>query len=259
MKKEFNIREEKSKSLVITLLLMIIILNISSVFSESLPEGPTNLTVVNSSRRTPAAGRTIEAIAGNVTQLNIVGTTVTQTWAGYYGNISGTITLDDSSNNTLYDWVLTNPEGEIYASESAIDFSYGNIECYNYTKTGGSYLTLSSYETSLGLAADDADGINETFALGTTYDSFYAGTNLIDGTCPETQLFNSSGSKNSNQFQEVLLYDDSSNKVVYTAILEETGILGFNNERWDFEMIVSENGHTGDTTTTTYYFYVELE
>lgn len=251
--------KKKRKPLIIILLLTILIMNSYSAFSEALPEGPTNITVLNTSRRTPAAAKTLEAIAGNVTQLNIVGTTVTQTWQGYYGNITGTITLDDSMNNTIYNWQLSNPEGEIYASESAIDFSAGNIECYNYSKTGGSYLTLSSYETNLGLVSDDVDGINETFTPGTTYDSFYAGTNLIDGECPETQLFNSSGSQDPNQFQEVLLYDNTANKVVYAAILEETGILGFNNRLWDFEMIVAENGHAGDSTTTTYYFYVELE
>jgi len=190
------------------------------------------------SSRSPAASYTLEAISGNVTQLNIDGSTVTQAWQGYYGSVTGTITLDDSFNNTLYDWTLSNPEGEVYASESEIDFSSGNILCYNYSKTGGSYLNLSTYETNLGIGANDVDGINETFTLGTVYNSFYAGTNFINETCPETQLFNASGAKASDQFQEVLLYDDTSNKVIYSAILEEGGIRGFDNQTWDFEMIV---------------------
>ena len=241
--------------------LVLVICSISSLNNVmgATPEGPSNLTVVNTSTRTPQSAATIDALAGNVSQLNIVGTTVTQSWQGYYGNVSGTITLDDSSNNTLYSWALAEPEGEIYVSESTIDFSYGNIECYNYTKISSGYLNLSAYETTLGLESDDVDGVNETFLPGTTYDSFYAGTNQIDGLCPETQLYNASGVQDSSQFQEVLLYDLTSDKVVYTSILEETAILGFDGNNWDFQMIVGENGHAGNTGTTTYYFYVELE
>lgn len=231
---------------------------VSNVYA-TLPEGPSTISMQNSSRRTPASSQTLNAIAGNVSQISIYGTTVTQSWQGYYGNVSGNITLDDSSNNTLYNWPVTHPEGEIYASTSPIDFSIGNIACYNFTKSGGSYLNLTAYETSLGMDESNTDGINETFTLGTTYDDFYAGLNFINSSCPETQLFNSSEQKNPNQFQEVLLYDLTSNKVIFTSILEHVPVLGFNNQYWDFEMIVAEKGLAGDTETTTYYFYIEIE
>jgi hypothetical protein len=236
----------------------------SSAFAQVVPtqpEGPTTLSVENTSRREAAGAATIQALAGNVTQLSIVGNTVTQTWQAYYGNVSGTITLDDALNNTIYNWQAARPEGEIYASESPIDFTYGNVICYDFNLTDAGYSdfnTLSEYEALLGLSGDDTDGIDETFVEGTGYDQFYAGSMRINVTCPTTQMYDQNEQKDADKFQELLLYDNTSNKLVYAALLEDDA-LGFNDAAWDFEMIVGENGHAGDTTTTTYYFYVEIE
>ncbi len=244
------------------LLGMLMISSASIAVATSVPEGPTTLDIESTSRRTAVDSPTLEAVAGNVTQLTVAGTTVTQTWQGYYGNVTGTITLDDASNNTMYDWSLASPEGEIYASQAAVTWTSGNVKCYDLQLTDVGYsahVTLSELETSLGLASDDIDGVDETFTEGTTYDSFYVGDYQIDATCPETQTYNGSETKDSSSFQEVLLYDNTSNEIVYTAIIEETEPIGFNDQYWDFQMLVGEDGHNGDTGTTTYYFYVELE
>jgi hypothetical protein len=246
------------------LIIIAALLLLPSVLAQQIPtqpEGPTMLNIENTSRREPAAASTIEALAGNVTQLSIVGNTVTQTWQAYYGNVSGSITLDDALNNTIYNWAVASPQGEIYASEAPISFVYGNIFCYDFNMSDAGYSdfnTLAEYEALLGLESDDADGIDETFAESADYDDFYVASGYINSTCPTTQMYNQSEQKDPSTFQEVLLYDNTSNRMVYTALLEQDA-LGFNDQQWDFEMIVGENGHDGDTTTTTYYFYVELE
>jgi hypothetical protein len=228
----------------------------SAAFAE--PEGVLEMNKLFSTRRSPALPENSQAVAGNVTALNIFGKTVTQTWQGYAGNISGNITLEDSSGNVLYNWAVSNPSGEIYASTDEINFADGNIGCYNFTRSGSGYLDIAFYENSLGLMSNDVDGIDETFTPGLSYDSFYAGTNYIDDICPETQLYNSTGNKNS-AFQEVILYDYDSNNTVFTSIINDAATSGFNNQHWNFQMIVPENGHDGNTESTTYYFYVELE
>lgn len=254
---------------IILWLLYIIILALltSAALAQGIPtepEGPTTLGVVDTSRRVAAGSASVQALAGNVTQLSIVGNTVTQTWQAYFGNVSGTITLDDANNHTIYDWQLASPEGEIYASEALIDFSYGNLFCYDFNMTDvgqSDFNTLSEYEIILGLETDDADGIDETFTESLSYDSFYVGSKHIDNTstlCPATQMYDQNEQKDQSKFQEILLYDNTSNKLVYTSIIEQDA-LGFDNQQWDFEMIVGENGHSGDSTTTMYYFYVELE
>ncbi|MBW2972575.1 hypothetical protein KY359_06065 [Candidatus Woesearchaeota archaeon] len=251
------------KHLDMWLLLGLMLLSSASIaIAAGLPEGPTTLTIDATSRRTAVTSPTLEAVAGNVTQLTVAGSTVTQTWQGYYGNVTGTVTLDDANNNTMYDWSLASPEGEIYASQAAVTWTSGNVKCYDLELSDGSYsahVTLAELEASLGLASDDVDGVDETFPESTSYDSFYAGEYLIDATCPTTQTYNGSEVKDANSFQEVLLYDNTSNEIVYAAIIEETEPVGFNDQNWDFQMLVGEDGHNGDTSTTTYYFYVELE
>ena len=60
-------------------------------------EGTPERRIVDSSAKTVAAQ------AGNVTQLTITHIMITKRWQGYYGNVTGTITLDDADNNTMYD------------------------------------------------------------------------------------------------------------------------------------------------------------
>ena len=266
-------------------------------FTLAIPEGTTDLTIVNSSRKSPAASASVPSYAGNVTQLSLTGSTTTQTWQGFVGNVTGTITLDDSSNFTLFNWTLNEPEGEVYATYlSNISWTTGNIKCWNWSIGTGSYLQLSELEgyaavnpvpgipygfTNLSLATDDVDGVNETFECGIcddrppgaitgaeTHAPFYVGGQLIDGNsrdsaltgaCPVVRLLNSSGN---GTYEEVLLYHDvpgtDNDGIIYTAILNISAN-GYDNRNWDFEMIVGENGHDGDSSTTPYYFYVELE
>ena len=53
-----------------------------------------------------------------------------------------------------------------------------------------------------------------------------------------------------------MLLDDGVS-VVYTSILENS-TYGFNNQTYDFQMIVAENALEGNQPNTAYYFFVEL-
>ncbi|MBR9699508.1 hypothetical protein GOV09_03580 [Candidatus Woesearchaeota archaeon] len=241
------------------ILLILLIIQSLSALSVNLPEGAKNLTIVDSTRRPSTASDTLSAIAGNVSQLNIYAWTTTKTWQGYYGNVTGKIQLGDSSGYTLYDWQTSNPSGQIYASTSEVDFSDGNIECYNFTRTGGLYLDISAYESSLDIPATASDGINETFNLTADYDDFYIGTTRINQTCPTAYLYNSSNQSSKDTYQELILYDLTANIPIYTSIIQPDGIVGFDGNIWNFQMIVAENGRLGDDTPTDYFFYVQLE
>lgn len=263
-----------------TMLLLVItgaiigITSLSSIYAE--PEGPLTLSSYNSSRRTSSEASSVTAVAGNVSELVITGTSVTMSWMGFVGNVSGSITLDDFANNTLFNWSLANPEGEVYATYlSTVDWS-ANIGCWNWSMDTGEY--SDSYGLSLGelegwdaatgvlpgngnISVDqyDVDGINETFN-STSHPAFFVSTTLIsENTCPSVSLFNSTGD---GVFTELLIYHnasgDSNDGVIYTSLIE-SDVIGYNGNTWDFEMIVGEDGHAGDTSTTTYYFYVELE
>lgn len=258
------------------------------------PIAPDTLTQQSTSTMDTAnyPPRSLTAVAGNLSQLSIVTRSQTQHWQGYYGNISGTIVLDDAYNFTMYQWDLAEPQGEVYVvNTTSIDWL--TVHCLNYTAGGtthtfqynGStttttlYANLSILETFYGLSPQDVDGFNETFRLNATGDykgilsdgitlhnEFYVGTvGIHEGSCPTTDMYENDSSIGVN-FQEVLLTWNHTSSVMFTAIIEndildnDTDNFGYNKRLWDFQLIVAEDGYTesGQDTTTTYYFYVEL-
>ena len=222
-----------------------------------------NVTNISSTRAPADAPTSAEAIAGNVTELNVTGFTITQSWQGYFGNVSGTIMLADNNDNVMYNWSLASPEGEIYASTNN-SITWSTIKCLE-NEFGDHFEGL---EAMFGIEWDDVDGVNETFSIdgshenggGLIHDLFY--TNNIEftaGQCASTHVFTANQRAEASTFQEVLLYDTTTYSVIFTSILDEESPLGFDGRAHDFEMLVLENGHLTDTSTTTYYFWVELE
>ncbi|RMD45544.1 hypothetical protein D6829_02055 [Candidatus Pacearchaeota archaeon] len=238
----------------------------------ALPFG-ANLSVVSSSRSPADSPTSVQAQAGNVTELNIQGFSITQSWQGYFGNVTGTIQLTDANDNVFYNWSDASPQGEIYASTNdSIAWSY--VQCFNFTadgtyaedtaQAGATSLhgkNLTQLESEFNISSRDVDGVNETFNLkgAGTHDPFYTGNLAFsEGECQNTRIFTDAGTGENNKFEEVLLYEPTTRAVIFTAILDED-ILGFDGRTHDFEMMVLEDGHGTDTSTTTYYFYVELE
>lgn len=218
------------------------------------PNGANPVTVVGSSERGSAENpRNASAIAGNVTELNIVGNTITQTWQGYFGNVSGGIELSDASGNAMYNWSLASPQGEVFASTNS-SLDWVGIKCLNTTQ-------ITALETAFNIDTDAMDGIDETFEAWATnqHDVFVVGATEFNSTtaCRSTEIFDNNGVKTPGMFEEVLLSDTQGN-TIFAALLEEDAN-GFNGVTHDFEMLVLEDGHGTDTDATDYYFYVELE
>ncbi len=265
------------------LLSALLVVLISATVLAVEPFGATVNPVSPSDRANPdEAGNDPNAIAGNITNMNVQGYSITQAWQGYFGNVTGTVMLADSSDNVMYNWSLASPEGEIYAStNNSIIWNY--IQCFNFTADGtygdsvsggvpggtnleGTNLTI--LEDMFGVAFDDVDGVDNTFSLAGTHESgeglahdlFYTNNfQFSAGECLSTHLFDDTNSSTDGKFQEVLLYEPTTQSVVFTSLLDEETPLGFDMNPHDFEMLVLENGHLIDTSTTTYYFWVELE
>ena len=233
--------------------------NGAGVTSEAAQRAPDDLAENNA------------AYAGNITELTIRAFAITQTWQGYFGNVTGVIQLADSNDKVMYNWTLANPEGEVYASVND-SIIWANIQCLNFSSsgdytaesgTGGSTnlfgTNLSQLETIFNIVGDDVDGVDETFTLF-DHDIFYtANREFLANECRSTRIFSNTGDGVDQQFEEVLLYEPASASVVFASLLEEASVLGFDNEDHDFEMLVLEDGHGTDVATTPYYFFVELE
>ncbi|MBI2133945.1 hypothetical protein HYU11_04655 [Candidatus Woesearchaeota archaeon] len=247
------------------IIILVLLVGLAIAAEKNVPTGPETLSVGNSTRYTGGMnGTLIRAEAGNVTSLIISETIVTKAWAGYYGNVTGTIVLNDGLNNTLYNWQLASPTGEIYASNGS-DVSWSLIKCVNFTgnMTGISELyepfNLTTLERFFGINDTDKDGINETFNDTFNGNGLMVGEMLINQSqkCPMLYTF-MDGAYQTVSFKEVLLHDNKS--IIFTALLNDS-VDGFkdDNEQMDFQMLVAEDGHIGkEATLTNYYFYVEL-
>jgi hypothetical protein len=220
-----------------------LVLMTGSVFALT-PSGGTVTPGTSSSAPEDAAGDD-DALAGNVTQINIFGYTTTQSWQGYFGNVSGVIQLADASDNVMYNWSLASPEGEVYAS-TANTISWSSVQC-------ASGANLSTLETTFNIASDDVDGVTETFSLDDHAEFFTNNIQFSAGECNNTKVYDNTGA---GVFDEVLLMAGA--EAIFVALLQED-TLGFNDVTHDFEMLVLEDGHATDIVTTPYYFWVELE
>ena len=264
------------KGIIVLLSMFILAASFASfVFAASEPQGPESVTV-DSERRTLSTGWEIAAEAGNVTAMSVTDQRITEVWQAYYGNITGTITLDDANNVTFYDWGLPDPTGEIYAVNSSATVTWANVYCMNVShlrpnngagggdivyKINSSKIELNfGINNSLGGTGDDLDGLNETFN-GTYVDAtgFSVGSILIDTSdgCSYAGLYTDQGPD--SNWKELLLTDNSS--LIFTSIIRENAdtYKTAGTETADFQMLVLENGHVGsETGATPYYFYVEL-
>ncbi len=208
----------------------------ATISSNSTDYGPT----INPSSHT-ANRSTITTIVLNALQQD-------QHWKAYVGNVTGTLTLDDSNNNTIYDWTsITSPTGEVYASRSG-SLDFGSVSCADTA-------TISSEEVAMNMTSGGADNISATFNATDHTPTLVAGTTL--SSCPMTSLYvndASQGQTSSADFQEFLM-EEATNSLVYVAILNDNTV-GFDGSTYDFEMIVAESDRNANPYP--YYFYVEL-
>jgi hypothetical protein len=227
------------------------------------PTGPDILTrgATSNLNESHYSAKTTTAVAGNITELSVDAITMTRSWQGYYGNITGEIFLQDVNGWVFYNWTIHEPTGEVYASPNT-SVSWAAIHCFNFTANAGN-INLTAVESWYNITSYAADGIDATFNA-TNNPSFYVGSTLIaNNTCPTTYINQNNASQQIN-FPNMLLTDNSS--LVFTALIENTDASnatdkpGYNGINYDFQLLVAEDGHTDfvNPQTTTYYFWVEL-
>jgi hypothetical protein len=241
-----NTEKSNQREIITTLLVVIIAIIVITMTTTAEPQGPTSLTELNSERYEGANAYALDAQAGNVTELSISATTISRFWAGYYGNISGTVVLANANNNSLYEWNATNPQGEIYASRNS------SLQWVSVTCADDSLILQEEIDMNMGTSPER---INVTFQYQ-SHPEFYVGSNPItQNTCRSTNLYDNTGFQ-TNSFFQVLLMEGST--AIYTTIISPETI-GFDGNEYDFQMIVPEDGSNANVDTTTYYFYVEIE
>jgi len=244
------------------LILLGLCLAVLATFAMADPSSPSSLTPGATSTFNPGnyQTQTVTATAGNITALLISGISQTRAWQGYYGNVSGSITLDDANNFTFYNWSASEPRGQIYATLN-LSITWNGVQCFNFTNDSSA--NMSTMESYYGISSDDYDGINETFNE-TNHVSFQVGSRTMT-SCPTTYIFQNDVPQGEN-FTDVLLYDPTLNDTgwIYTTLIETKAVnthakaTCYNGQQCDFQLLVNDDGHGTNTAATTYYFWVEL-
>ncbi|MBR9692791.1 hypothetical protein GOV07_02550 [Candidatus Woesearchaeota archaeon] len=236
------------RTLLHNLLLLCLLFGLLAVPLLAEPPGAEityNLTVTPS---VAGAGSHTTA-GGSFTTLVLNATTQTPRWKAYVGNVTGTFTLRDANNASIYSWGDAFTGGEVYSSRAASP-GWSTLVC-------GNAAVISSEENFLNMTVGSVDNISATFNES-VHREFYAGTTqFAASTCPAIATYINSqpqGNGENADFQEVLLRD-TGNNLIWTALIDPD-TLGYDNTQFDFQMIVPEDQYSG--TGNTYYFWLEL-
>ncbi len=184
-------------------------------------------------------GGTITTLVMDVLQQNL-------RWKAYVGNLTGVLTLDDASGESIFRWELgaESMTGEVYISRSD-SVNWGDIKCSNQT-------LINDEDLFLGFSGTSVDSVNRTFNE-TTHPTIEVGLIPVDN-CRSTSTFVNSApqSQATADFPLILLQDDID--VIYASPINQGADSYSTGSQADFQVIVPDQ--VGDTTT--YYFYAEI-
>jgi hypothetical protein len=236
-----------NKTCIVLLFITMLFANLFMAIAQ--PQGASFIStstdnVSISSASLTTAGGSFTTLILNVTQQN-------PRWKAYVGNVTGSLTLDDSNNFTIYNWNLATISGEVYTSRNS-SLNWANVACADSSIVIGE-------DISLNLTSSKVDSINRTFVnTSRIHKRFYVGTTLItNSTCRAITTYVNDTAQTVSEdasFQEVLLQDGSN--LVYATLLEQDAEGYSDGKTFDFQMIVAEDEYL--ETPTTYYFYAEI-
>ena len=229
--------------------MVVVVLLGAFLVSAANPGGPDTLVFnSNTTKSTPSAA-TINISGGYVASINLTANIQDTRWKAFVGKVTGSFTLQDGTGSTIYNWALSTITGRVYTTRIASALDWGNVNCSN--------LTFLNQENANMNHLNPNDNLNMTFnySTGATHNSFYVGTrNITANSCPTLNTYVNNASQDTN-FEEMALYDGSS--AVYATTIDPNKV-GYNGQRYDFQMIVPEDGSPSFTGATAYYLYVEI-
>ena len=241
----WNVNIRRSRGYLILVAILVFLSTVS--FVVSVPSAPVITYISNTTYTSGIVNRSTD-VKGTITTVVLTSTQQDYKWKAYVGNVSGTLALSDASGKAIYDWSSGTALGEVYVSRFS-NINWNSVSCAIQT-------SIDNEETGISMATSIKDNINSTFNA-TNHVTFSVGTTPMNG-CRSTATYLNGAAQvmtSSASFQEILLRDNSTNNLVYTGIINAS-TNGYNNQRYDFQIIVGENESA--TNPSPYFFWVEL-
>lgn len=239
-------------------ILLFIAFILGGVFAYPMP--PTEIThIKNETGTVTAATEFLNTSGGSITTMVLNATTQNLKWKAFVGNVTGVLTLDDAAGYTIFDWGVTNVGGVIFATTSSNSVDWDNINCTWGITGDNTNRSVEEYQNIVMNHTSVNDNITATFAQRDHSEFYVHQKTFNEDTCYSIHTY-VNDTPQSTDFEEVLLYDGTNTTngaLVYAAILEQD-VQGFDEDIYDFQMIVAENGGQGFDSATPYYFYAEL-
>ena len=199
-----------------------------------------NWTIISSDHYTPNSTTNVTTVGGNVTNMDLNSTSSTTKWAGYWGNVSGSLVLaPNSSSPDLYNWAWSTSNGGVVCAVAApYGFDWASVQ----TTTASSVDTVWGFgsasdnatNTLTSTCAIDVGGINITgTAANTTGGTSFNTCALSDAASPSTK-----------------------GDLAFCVNIAPAGTL-FTGGSGNYQLIVPTNKTIG--TTETYSFWMELD
>lgn len=233
----------EKRAVLVLLLLTIVLATVNAVFGAPIGTGP--ISVVGSENGTEnQTADSLIAQSGNLTGMNMDSETITDYWAGFYGDITETISLENAAGNVFYNWSQASPSGEVYAARAS-SVTWAAVNC-------SSVVRAEAEDTTLSIDSSATDSVNRTFYKGGNHSAFAigGGTSFTADMCEyRTNAYTDAGSQTTN-FDQILLNDSST--TVYATLIENEQA-GFDSGNYDFELFVPST-----IAGQIYYFFVEL-
>jgi hypothetical protein len=204
---------------------------------------PFNASAQNQQNLTRWTGGATDNVAvtegGNISSMNLSANTLTDRWAAFFGNLTGSIYLTDAggaTTNYVYTWTASASSGG-YACAS-------NSSAYDFTTASTATATGINTYFNLGAASDNATA---TFTTnGCTLN--FAGQGAIAGV-----LDVATGNNAGDSFKTCAINSSTSSYAFCTAA-NSTGKNYLGNDA-NYEIMVPT---APGTALMTYYFYAEL-
>lgn len=217
---------------IVGIILFLVLCAVAVIASE--PDGAT-ITPGTPQTKTPTNASSIVAQGGNVTPANLAATSKTKSWQGFWGNVSGNLTLEDNTGDLFYDWNLTNKTGEVLASRNqSIDFT-----------TVAGIQTCTVDET---LTGNGNDRTSKTFTNATV--NFEIAGVTITAACRTFPYVSSAPSTN---YEEIITSATGVTSIYVSKI--NASATAFDGSTADYQILVP----TTKSGTETYYFWVEFD
>ena len=198
--------------------------------------GAATTTATSKGNYTYTSTGHVQVVSGNIYSNNLDATQGTYKWVGMYGNVTGTIVLEDTNGKQFFNW--TGAKGLlVYASNATADWA------------SLSNATASEVTTAYPFLASGTDDYANTFN---------AGSKIIG-----SQIYPSINASYATPFPtgsgfETYALKDNSNNIVWGGKVLSTAASTYDGSTADFEMLLPEDGTSNDNTATTYNFWVEL-